>query len=125
MRLVMRLLLPALTLLMALHGASAHADEFQLPGLAADADAYLSSLTAKFPAGAGPAARLKSEQQAADAMKRRDWAAVAQAWETRIGQGDAKPELWLLLAEAQLRRIPPDAARALQAAWENFNDVDG
>jgi len=114
-------LLAAVVILVA---GAARAAEFELPGLAADADAYAASLTAKFPAGSTPAARIKSVQAAADATRKRDFAAAAAAWEMRIGQGDAEPALWLSLAQAQMRRTPPEAARALQAAWENFAGVD-
>jgi hypothetical protein len=53
-------------------------------------------------------------------IRKQDWAAAAAAWETRIAQGDAPAAQWLSLAEAQMRRTPPEASRALQAAWQNF-----
>ena len=53
-----------------------------------------------------------------------DWAAAAAAWEARIAAGDATPAQWLALAEAQLRRTPPEPAHALQAAWQNFSSAD-
>ena len=98
----------------------AWADEFSLPGLEADANAYESSLTARFPAGGTPQGRKQAETQAVAAAKKQDWAAAAAAWERRIAQGDAQPEQWLALAEVQMHRTPPEARHALEAAWENF-----
>ena len=99
----------------------AWADDFSLPGLEADSGAYAHTLTSRFPAGGTPQARKAAEQAAAAAIRKQDWAAAAAAWETRIAQGDAAPAQWLALAEAQMRRTPPDATRALQAAWQNFS----
>ena len=82
------------------------------------------SLTARFPAGGTPQARKQAEQAAAAAIRKQDWAAAAAAWETRIAQGDATPAQWLALAEAQMRRTPPEATHALQAAWQNFSSAD-
>lgn len=101
-------------------GWSAHAAEFQLPGLERDANAYARSLTARSPAGGTPAARKAAEQKVAEAERKRDWAATATALEARIALGDPQPAQWLALAQAQMRRAPPDPARALQAAWQNF-----
>ena len=99
---------------------AACAGEFSLPGLSADADAYAASLTARFPAGGTPQARRVAEQQAAAAIRKQDWASAAAAWETRAALGDASAGQWQALAEAQLRRTPPDATRALRAAWKSF-----
>lgn len=99
-----------------LMGGVARADEFSLPGLSADADAYADSLIAHFPAGGTPLARRQAEQAAAAATRKQDWAAAAAAWEQRIGEGDANSAQWLALAQTQMRRIPPLANRALQAA---------
>ena len=99
----------------------AWADDFSLPGLEADSGAYARTLTSRFPAGGTPQARKAAEQAAAAAIRKQDWGAAAAAWETRIAQGDAAPAQWLALAEAQMRRTPPDATRALQAAWQNFS----
>ena len=101
----------------------AWADDFSLPGLEADSGAYARTLTSRFPAGGTPQARKAAEQAAAAAIRKQDWAAAAAAWETRIAQGDAAPAQWLSLAEAQMRRTPPDATRALQAAWQNFSSA--
>ncbi len=102
----------------------AWADEFSLPGLEADANAYESSLTARFPAGGTPQGRKQAETQAVAAAKKQDWAAAAAAWERRIAQGDAQPEQWLALAEVQMHRTPPEARHALEAAWQNFSSTD-
>src|SRR5690242_18754407 len=100
------------------------ADTFSLPGLESDADAYEGTLTSHFPAGGTPAARKQAEAQAAAAINKQDWVAAAAAWEKRIGMGDAKPEQWLALAQAQMHRTPPESRRALQAAWQNFSALD-
>ncbi len=100
---------------------AAWAEEFSLPGLEADSNAYASSLSSRFPAGGTPQARRQAEQAAAAAIRKQDWAAAAAAWETRAGQGDASAAQWQALAEAQLRHTPPNANRALQAAWQSFS----
>ncbi len=102
----------------------AWADDFTLPGLEADSAAYQQTLTSRFPAGGTPPARKQAEQAAAAAIRKQDWAAAAAAWETRVAQGDAAAAQWLALAEAQLRRTPPEANHALQAAWQNFTAAD-
>lgn len=118
----MRRLLPTLLACLLL-SFTALAQEFRLPGLENDANRYARSLTARHPAGGTPQARQQAEQRARAAEAQRDWAAAATAWEARIALGDAKAEFWLALAQAQLRRQPPDANRALQAAWQNFSQV--
>lgn len=109
-----------LLLFLLLFGAPAWADSFQIPGLDADSNAYQRSLASRTPAGATPQARRMAEQRAADAQRRNDWPGVAAALEARIGAGDPTTDHWLALARAQLRRIPPDPARAAQAAWQAF-----
>ena len=105
-------------------GGIALADDFTLPGLEADSSAYAQTLTSRFPAGGTPQARKAAEQAAATAIRKPDWAAAAAAWETRIAHGDAKAAQWLSLAEAQMRRTPPDPSHALQAAWQNFSNSE-
>jgi uncharacterized protein YfaS (alpha-2-macroglobulin family) len=102
----------------------AWADGFSLPGLEAGSDAYAHTLTSRFPAGGTPQARKAAEQAAAVAIRKQDWAGAAAAWETRIAQGDATASQWLSLAEAQMKRTPPEANRALQAAYRNFSMAD-
>ena len=102
----------------------AWADDFTLPGLEADSAAYENTLTSRFPAGGTPQARKQAEQTAAAATRKQDWAAAAAAWEARVAQGDATAAQWLALAEAQMRRTPPDANHALQAAWQNFSSSE-
>ena len=63
------------------------ADDFQLPGLQHDAQAYVSTLTKRFPAGGTPAARKTAETQAAAAIAKQDWAAAAQALAEGEGRG--------------------------------------
>ncbi|MDR3536978.1 MAG: alpha-2-macroglobulin [Acetobacteraceae bacterium] len=102
----------------------AWADDFFLPGLQADSEAYVHTLTARAPAGGTPQARRQAEQAADAAVRKQDWAAAATAWETRVSLGNATPAQWLALAEADMRRVPPDPTHALQAAWQNFTAVD-
>ena len=113
-----------LAALLCLACAAAWADEFSLPGLESDADAYASTLTAKFPAGGTPAARKQAEAAAAAAMKKPDWGAAVAAYERASAWATRRQTQWLALAQAQMRRTPPDANRALQAAWQNFSNVD-
>ncbi len=98
----------------------APAAAFELPGLDQDAWRYEEQLTRRVPAGGTPQARAAAEARARAAAQRADWAAAAAAWEDRIAQGQPGADTWLALAEAQLRRTPPEAARALQAAWRAF-----
>lgn len=104
--------------------AAAWADPFAPEGLPRDSDAYADSLTARFPAGGTPQARVKAEQAAAEAIRRRDWSAAAEAWETRLALGNASPAQWVALAEAEMRRAPPQARPAAQAAWQAFSRLD-
>src|SRR4051794_9422789 len=100
------------------------ADDFNIPGLDADSQAYRRTLTDRSPAGATPQARRQAEQRAADAQRRNDWAGVVAALEARIAGGAPTSDLWLQLARAQLRRAPPDPAHAAQAAWQAFSAAD-
>ena len=119
----MRHLLPILLFLLALAGP-AGAEEFQVPGLDRDSQAYAAALRARSPAGLTPQAARQAEQRAADAGRRNDWPGVAAAFETRLAGTDAKSDMWLALARAQLRRVPPDAPRAAQAAWRAFTSAE-
>jgi uncharacterized protein YfaS (alpha-2-macroglobulin family) len=101
------------------------ASGFEIPGLGSDASAYESSLTRRLPAGGTPQLRTAAEGRARAAEARGDWPAAATAWEERIGAGQATADHWLALANAQLRRTPPEAARALQAGWRAFMLVPG
>jgi uncharacterized protein YfaS (alpha-2-macroglobulin family) len=117
MRHPVRLLLLLCAILLA---GRAWAVDFSLPGLEADADRYAQSLATHSPAGATPAARRAAEQAAAAAERTRDWDAAAAAWERRIGMGDAGGPAWMSLAQAQMRRTPPDASHALLAGSEAY-----
>ncbi len=118
----MRLLLLLFGLLLLPLPATAQGG-FDLPGLSRDAEGYARDLTRRHPAGATPQQRGVAETRAAAAERRNDWPAAAAAWEDRIAGGAATPEQWLALARAQLARTPPEAARALQAAWQAFRMV--
>jgi uncharacterized protein YfaS (alpha-2-macroglobulin family) len=117
----------ALSLLLLLAGLAlgAPATAFEIPGLAADAYRYESELTRRHPAGGTPQARAQAEQRARAAQQRGDWAAAAAAWEERVALGQAGADHWQALAEAQLRRTPPEATRALQAGFRAFMLVPG
>ncbi|HST74461.1 MAG TPA: MG2 domain-containing protein, partial [Acetobacteraceae bacterium] len=117
MRHASRLFLLLAVICFGLLPGAARSDNFALPGIDRDSATYAASLTARNPAGGTPKARHQAEQQAEAAIARGDWAAAAAAWEARIAAGDAKPEQWLALAEAQRRRTPPQPAHALQSAW--------
>ncbi|UFN50751.1 alpha-2-macroglobulin family protein [Roseomonas sp. OT10] len=116
-------LLAALALLLVPSFAPAQTP-FTPPGLERDASGYARDLTRRYPAGAAPALRTQAEASARAAEARGDWSAAAAAWEQRVGMPDAQPEHWLFLAQAQMRRTPPDPNRALQAAWRNFSLVE-
>jgi uncharacterized protein YfaS (alpha-2-macroglobulin family) len=104
--------------------APSHADGFDIPGLSSDATDYQSALASRFPAGGSPALRQQAEQQADAAIRKQDWAAAVTALETRAAAGDAGADIWTALARAQLRRTPPDAKHALDAAWIAFQNAD-
>ncbi len=113
-----------LALLLVLLASPVRADEFQVPGLERDSQAYAAALTARSPAGLTPAARRQAEQRAADAQRRNDPAGAAAALEARLGGGDGTAAQWLALGRAQLGKTPPDPARAAQAAWQAFGMLD-
>ena len=101
------------------------ATAFEIPGLADDAWRYETMLTQRVPAGGTPQQRAAAEARARSAQQRGDWAAAATAWEERIALGQASADQWQALAEAQLRRTPPEATRALQAGFRAFMMVPG
>jgi hypothetical protein len=96
-----------------------------LPGVANDSERYQSELQRRFPAGGTSQARVAAENRAVAAERANNWAAAAAAWEERVGMGEPQAAQYLALARAQLARTPPEAARALQAAWLNFMAVPG
>ncbi|MFL1463031.1 alpha-2-macroglobulin family protein [Roseococcus sp. DSY-14] len=101
------------------------AGAFDLPGLSRDSQGWREGLERRFPAGATPQQRAAAEARIAAAERRPDAAALAAALEERVAMGEASPAQWLALARAQLRRTPPEAQRALHAAWQNFLAVPG
>ena len=121
-RLRFLLLLPAL--LLALAGPAAHAEDFDLPGIQGPTDTYIDGLTARFPTGASAAVRRAAEQQAAAAIAKRDWPAAIAALELRIAQRDASAVHYADLANALLRRAPPETDKALYAGWQAFQSAD-
>ena len=113
-----------LLLLLLLLAAPVRAQEFVVPGLERDSQAYAATLTAKSPAGLTPQARRTAEQRAADAQKRNDWPAVVAALEARLGGGEGAAAQWLALGRAHLNKTPPDPARAAQAGFQAFDKAD-
>ena len=111
-------------LAMVLIGGPSRADDFSLPGLDADSRAYQAQLSKPFPAGGTAARRNAAEQNAAAAGVRKEWPAMAAALEQRLGMGQPSYQLWLDLATAQIRRTPPEAQKALLAAWLGFSSAD-
>jgi uncharacterized protein YfaS (alpha-2-macroglobulin family) len=100
------------------------ADDFQLPGLGTDSQAYVNGLNKRHPAGGTPQLRAAAEQQAAAALQNKDNTAAAAALEERVSLGNATPRQWLDLANALLHKTPPDPRHALDAAWQNFVQSD-
>ena len=103
---------------------SGRADDFQLPGLDRDSDAWSAMLLKRVPAGGSPQARRAAEQQAAAALQKKDYTALIAALEQRVALGEAGVAHFQSLAEAYLRRTPPDPAKALLAAWQAFSRAD-
>ena len=100
------------------------ADDFNPPGLRADAQRYAADLHKRAPAGGNPAARKAADDQIAAAAAKNDAAALATALEARIAQGQETPKQWLDLATALLNRTPPDAKKAVAAAWNAYTATD-
>ena len=111
-------------LLVLLLAGAARADGFSPPGLDGDAQSYINTLQARFPAGGTPAARRQAEQLAAQAMQKSDWPAAVAALEQRVALGDPSAGSLLLLAGAQLRIATPALQPALLAAWRGFIAAD-
>ncbi|MCW3477631.1 alpha-2-macroglobulin family protein [Limobrevibacterium gyesilva] len=99
------------------------AEDFELPGVASDMRAYETALTRRYPAGGTPQARSAAEQRAAAALQKKDWGAAVIALEQRVALGEATAQQWQDLATAFMRRTPPDAQKALLAAWHSFQDA--
>ncbi len=113
-----------LLLLLLLLPRLATAADLDLPGLSADAQAYRRALVATNPAGLSTALQRQADQRADAATARNDWAGVATALETRLSAPETTPAQWLRLATAQLKRVPPQPARAAQAAWLSFQGTE-
>ena len=110
------------TLLLVL-GLAGGAAAFEVPGLAADSEAYAQSLAPRAPSSAE--ARAAADQRADAAIRAGNWAEAVTALEARIRLGEVEERHWLALAEAWAKRTPPDGNRALQAAWQAFAMVPG
>ncbi len=104
--------------------AAAQSDTPDIPGLAGDASSFADTLAKPYPAGGTDASRRQSEARAATAALRNDWTAASTALEDRLGQGKPSFDLWRQLAQAELRRTPPDPRRAAEAAWQAYQTTD-
>ncbi len=104
--------------------APARAEEFNPPGLSADAGRYQTELHKRAPAGGTPQARKAAEAAAAAAQAKSDWAAAAAALEQRVALGQDSAAQWLDLSHALLLRTPPDARKAAAAAWTGYRKLD-
>jgi uncharacterized protein YfaS (alpha-2-macroglobulin family) len=113
-----------LVLLALAPAAPLRADEFQLPGLENDASTWLSAIEKRVPAGGSPQARRTAEQQAAAALRAKDYAAAITALEQRIAQHEPTAQNFLDLAGAYLHRTPPDPGKALLAGWQAFSSAE-
>ncbi len=102
----------------------ARADEFGPAGLASDAGRYATDLHKRAPAGATAAARRTADAAVEAAQTKGDAAALATALEARIALGQETPKQWLDLAGALLTRAPPDAKKAVAAAWNAYATTD-
>ena len=122
MRSTLRAVLLALAIAVLATGAAA-AQGFELPGIDADSAVFQRRLSAAYPAGGTDAGRAQSEVRADAALKGNDPNAAAAALEQRAGQGQMTYGLWLRLAQAEAGRVPPDAARAVNAAYLAFRNT--
>jgi uncharacterized protein YfaS (alpha-2-macroglobulin family) len=113
-----------LCLVLVLLAPPARADDFELPGLANDSNAFTQSLTKRHPAGGTLAQRRAAEQTAATARAAKDWPGLAAALQERISLGEAAGGQWQELAETMLKLTPPDPRTALVAAWQAFGAAD-
>ncbi len=100
------------------------AQDLQLPGLDADADAYAGALQNAVPADMGAAARTQIEQRAGQAIAAGDWVQAVPLLKQRLGAGDTTPALWLALAQGLERPPTPDHAHALAAAWQAYRGAN-
>lgn len=99
---------------------AALSQDLELPGLAADADAYAASLHKLAPAGMNAADRQAIEAEAEQAIEARDWAKAVPLLQRRLGAGNTNPDLWLALGQALEQQPNPDHAHALAAAWRAY-----
>ncbi|HVZ08353.1 alpha-2-macroglobulin [Rhodopila sp.] len=121
---VPRLLCVLLLLFAALGQGAARADEPLPPGLRADSQVWLRGLTRAFPAGASAQQRKDADQQAAQALARKDTAAAVGALERRVGMGDVPADTLVALGQLYVERTPPDWRRALAAGTRAYEAAD-
>ena len=102
------------------------ASEIGLPGLQADAEAYMTGLTRAFPAGASTDQKSKASDAARAALESGDATKALAALETLIGaEGDSSSwQAWLALGQVEMGVSPSRPKRALQAGWMAFTRVD-
>ncbi len=100
------------------------AADMRLPGLAQASSAYANSLARRYPTGASDQARDTAGQQATAALAANNWPAAITALETRVGMDRSTPTQWQNLAQAWMRRTPPDPQKSLLAAWQAWTRTD-
>jgi uncharacterized protein YfaS (alpha-2-macroglobulin family) len=123
----MRLFLAILVWLGLALGYGAHAasdDEFHVPGLEQDSQAYALTLRQKSPAGLSVPARRQALQRLDEATKKADAAGQVSALEILLSGQEASAAQWVALGRALLAEVPPDAVHAAQAAWKAFSMSD-
>jgi len=98
-------------------GGQALAQDFELPGLAADAGGYAGLLRSKAPPQPNRAMLDEAVSQAAAALAAHDMVRAVTAFERVIAAGDDRAATWLALAQAQAGLPKPNLDRALQAGW--------
>jgi uncharacterized protein YfaS (alpha-2-macroglobulin family) len=116
----MRFVLTALVWLSLALGTAAQAEDFQVPGLERDSQAYVAALQQRNPAGLSPQVKRQAQQRLNDATKKGDPAAQVMALETLLSGDDGTAAQWIALGRAQLAKAPPDAVHAAQAGWKAF-----
>ena len=103
---------------------AARAQGIDLPGLAADAEAYAGALTAKSPPAANQKAIDEALNLATQSLAAKDFGKAIAAFERAIAARDDHPAVWSALAQAQADTTPSNLARALQAGWQAYSKAE-
>ena len=103
---------------------AASAQQLEMQGPHADAEAYAKALTAKAPPKADQKAIDEALNAAATALAAKDTAKAVAAFERAVAARDDRPALWSALAQAQAELTPPNLPRALQAGWLAYSKAE-